>query len=82
MKYNLYAIRDFKTTFMSPIIEQSNASAIRNFNHAYLNKDSVMHTHPEDFALYLIGTYNAETGEIIPCTVELIVSASDFTKGE
>lgn len=67
MIYPVYAIRDFKTSFMSPTCDVNDESAIRNFEHTVLNaQDSLYFSHPEDYALYRIGQYDADKGLLIP----------------
>lgn len=64
MKLTIYAIRDAKTCFMTPVPEMNDQSAARNFEHAVSASDSLMHSHPGDFALYSLGTYDNETGKL------------------
>lgn len=66
MKYGIYAIEDAKTTFMPPTIDFNNVSAMRNFEHAVRQPDSIMRSHPSDFALFRVGTFDNENGKIIP----------------
>lgn len=67
MIYGLYSVRDTKTGFLPPQADQNNDSAIRNFMHACMQKDSLMYTHGTDFELYKIGEYDTESGIINPC---------------
>lgn len=62
MKYSVFAIRDFKTGFLSPVCEANEAAAVRNFEAACLKSDSLFFSHPEDYALYLIGEYDTDSG--------------------
>uniref|UniRef100_A0AAU8B9P6 Nonstructural protein n=1 Tax=Dulem virus 130 TaxID=3145607 RepID=A0AAU8B9P6_9VIRU len=75
MKMNIYAIRDVHTGFMSPTIDQNDASAVRNFKHASLNYESLFYTHTKDYDLFCIGEYESETGEIVPCVPPRLVVA-------
>ena len=75
MIFPLYSIRDVRTGFMQPTLDQNSASASRNFEHAVLQPSSLMNSHPKDYALYHVGDFNQETGEIIPCMPELIIDA-------
>lgn len=79
MKLNVYVIRDQRTTYMTPTFDYSDQSAVRNFEHAVLNKDSLFNTHSEDFCLYRIGQYDNHTG-LITAEVEpvLILDGKDF----
>lgn len=74
MIYGVYAIRDLKTTFMSPIISQNDAEAGRNFSHAVMQTDSLYYTHASDFDLFKIGSYDSETGIITGMNPEIVLS--------
>lgn len=81
MKSNIYAVRDLKVGFMHPQIESNNGSAIRNFEIACNNPNSLFHTHPEDFQLFEIGTYDTDTGVFENLDKpNYLVSALDFKK--
>lgn len=69
----IYAIRDELTTFMSPMLDSSNESAIRNFRLA-MDSNVLMEKNPSDFCLYKLGEYDNENGNITPLDVpEFIV---------
>lgn len=84
MVFDVFAIRDVKSGFLTPTIEQNGDMAIRNFHHACLNAQSLFYTHPEDYSLYRIGTYDVETGTIEPAVpiVHLVDASVFFKKGE
>lgn len=65
MIYGVYAIKDAKTSFMPCNVDYNDASAIRNFEHAVMAPDSLMRSHPGDYTLYRLGSYNTETGIIL-----------------
>ncbi len=65
MIYGVYAIKDAKTSFMPCNVDYNDASAIRNFEHAVMAPDSLMRSHPADYTLYRLGSYNMETGIIV-----------------
>ena len=65
MIYGVYAIKDAKTAFMSCNVDYNDASAIRNFEHAVMAPDSLMRSHPADYTLYRLGSYNTESGIIV-----------------
>lgn len=76
MKFGVYSIRDFKTGFLAPTVEQNDAVAQRNFEHAVLNTEqSLFFSHPEDYALYRIGSYNSDDGKLKACLPEEIITA-------
>lgn len=64
--YGIYSIRDVKTGYLSLLCEPDDAVASRNFEHAVRTADGLMRTHPQDFALYKVGTYDSEHGHIEP----------------
>lgn len=66
MIYGVYAIKDAKTSFMPCNVDYNDASAIRNFEHAVMAPDSLMRSHPADYTLYRLGSYNTETGTLVP----------------
>lgn len=77
MIYGVYAVRDFKTGFMAPTVDVNDASAIRNFEHAVCGAEqSLFFSHPEDYALFKIGDYDADSGLLVPCSpvVELLTA--------
>lgn len=66
MKYGLYSIRDVKTGFMTPVMEANDASATRNFYHSVQNTEGILFTFAQDFTLYRIAEFDAETGQVVP----------------
>lgn len=83
MKFNCYSIRDSKTGFLSPAFEVNDQVAMRNFSHAVSNSDSVLFSHARDFDLYKIGTFDSDTGRLMPIEVPvLIMSGASVLKGE
>ena len=80
MKLGLYCIKDAKTGFMTPVVEQNDASALRNFSHSVNLPDSLMSFTPNDFALYKIADYDTDAGIVsIPCPM-LIADASEVLR--
>lgn len=66
MKYGLYAIKDAKSSFMLCNADMNDACAIRNFEHAVRQPDSLLRSHPNDYALFCVGAYDNETGIVYP----------------
>lgn len=76
MIQGVYCIRDFKTGFLSPMVDVNDLSAKRNFEHACMRQDSLFFSHPEDYALYKIATFDTDLGKLEPLpVVELIMDA-------
>ena len=80
MKYPVFAIRDSKVGFMAPTVEQNAPAAVRNFEHAVQNSASLMNSHPGDYDLYQIGTFDSDSGEIEKQLPEHLCSASDIVR--
>lgn len=80
MKFNVYAIRDIHTGFMTPTVDQNDASAIRNFRHGCMQSASLMNSHAKDFSLCRIGTYDTETGQIESCLPVHLADATEVFK--
>lgn len=66
MVYGLYAIKDAKSTFMPVNSDMNDACAVRNFEHAVCQPDSLLRSHPNDYALYKVGTYDNVCGSLFP----------------
>lgn len=82
MKLGLYSIKDAKTGFMTPVLEQGDPAALRNFAHAVNQPDSIMHDCPNDFSLFKVANFDTDKG-IEPVTSPiLIVDASEVLRNE
>lgn len=66
MIYGLYAMRDVKTGFMSPVIEANDDAAVRNFTHTVRQSDGILFTFSQDFSLYRIGDFDSDSGRVAP----------------
>lgn len=64
MIFGVYSIKDLKTGFLPVTIEYNDNSAIRNFEHACASAESLFYTHPGDYQLWKLGTFNSDTGEL------------------
>lgn len=60
----IYAIKDAKSTFMPCTVDVNDATAVRNFEYAVRLKDSILASHPNDFALFRVGSFDNETGTV------------------
>lgn len=82
MKFRMYSIRDSLTGFMTPILEQSDPVAMRNFCMAIdvqKRDSSVMAFRPSDFSMYHIADFDSDSGVICPVLpVELVCSGDSF----
>lgn len=66
MIYGLYCMRDVKTGFMQPVMEANDQSAIRNFYHTVWNSEGILFSFAQDFTLFKVGSFDAETGAVVP----------------
>lgn len=79
MVYNVYAIRDIRVGFMSPILDKTDESAARNFASAVMRGEGLFADFSRDFDLYRIGTFDEATGHMTPLDVKvLIISGSSI----
>lgn len=63
MKLVIVAIRDRAVdAFMRPWYVRSTGEALRVFSDSVNSQDSAMKAHPEDYDLYVLGTFVEETG--------------------
>ena len=76
MLTGLYAIKDAKSTFMPCTVDVNDATAIRNFEHAVRQPDSLLASHPNDFALFKVGEYDNENGMLSPILPVLLCDAA------
>lgn len=79
----MYSIRDDLTGFMTPVIDQNDATALRNFTMACSvvdsSKSSLMTFRPSDYSLYRIAVFDSDTGIIEPLVpIELVARGSSF----
>lgn len=80
--HNIYAIRDEKCEYYINTIQETprnEPDVIRSFTEALTNKQSKLGKNPEDYSIYLIATFNDNTGQyknIIP--VKSIIRGSEL----
>ena len=80
MRLALYSIKDAKTGFMTPVVEQNDAAALRNFSHAVNQLDSLMHDCPNDFSFFKVADFDTDAGIIgIPNPI-LVADASEVLR--
>lgn len=85
MIYGIYSICDALSGFMTPVLEQNDAVAMRNFRMACdssKSSSSLMGFRPSDFSLYQIGTFDSQTGAISPLTPLKIVCRGESNGNE
>lgn len=82
MKFGIYAVRDVKVGFQSISVQPNDAAAVRGFESTVINSDSVLSTHSEDFSLFKLGEFDAESGRItaLDLPVQLIEASACLKK--
>jgi hypothetical protein len=67
MKFKTYSIYDsVGKTYLKPFNVKMEGEAIRAFKNASNDKQSEIGRNPQDYCLYLLATWNDETGEVKP----------------
>lgn len=82
MILNIYSMRDEFTGFIQPTFEQSDNVAMRNFSFAINRKDTLLYANPKHFDLYCIGSFNSDTGSVIPCEPKLVCTGLSVIEKE
>ena len=80
MIFGMYSIKDAKTGFMTPVLEQNDAAALRNFSHAVNQPDSLMHDCPNDFSLFKVSDFDSDSGIIAMPSPTLVADASEVLR--
>lgn len=64
---NCYSIYDKKAfSFATPFFAVNDEVAMRSFEDLVRDRRSLVSQHPEDFALYIVGRFDTETGKLLP----------------
>lgn len=82
MKFGLYSIKDAKTGFMTPVLEQGDVAALRNFSVAVNQPDSLMRHYPNDFSLFKVANFDTDDGIDPVLQPILIADASEVLRNE
>ena len=80
MKFGMYSIKDAKTGFMTPVVEQNDAAALRNFAHAVNQHESIMYDSPNDFSLFKVSDFDTDVGIIAIPNPTLVADASEVLR--
>ena len=78
----IYSLKDSKAgTFGNPFVASNDEMARRMVSDFVNNSgDSVVSLHPEDFSLYILGSYDVHTGEIISNSVDFLYTLDTLKK--
>lgn len=77
MKKGIYSIFDKKSdVFANPMFFLKDGEATRTFSDITNDPKTTIYSHPEDYSLYMIGTFNDNSGEIVKNNPKHIVNAT------
>lgn len=84
MIMNVYSVKDSLTEFKSPFIARSDAEAERAFSNLVNADRNEISMSPQYYDLYLLGTYDTDTGLIVGLAggVKMVASGSAIKKGK
>ena len=71
---NVYSIRDVRSGFLTPTVDQNDYIAARNFANAIMESHGVLFTHASDFQLFRIGEFDSDKGVLIPAQLHELIS--------
>lgn len=85
MIYTVVSVRDFKSGFLPPQFDINDLTAARNFEVAVLSgqANNLFFSHPEDYALFRLGTFDSDTGRFeLDEMVELLTASQVIDKAQ
>lgn len=76
----LYSVHDMKAGYYSsPVVHRSNGEAIRAFETSCKDPNLMLNKFPADFTLAILGTYDVDTGTIVPYDkITPLVNGADY----
>ena len=75
----LYSVRDLKGDYyISPFAMRNNAEAVRAFGDQIRNDNAILHFHPADFDLVLVGEFDVNTGVVSVLDHVVLANGLDF----
>lgn len=72
MIYGLYCMRDNVRGFLDPVLAESDATALRNYEYTMSRENTIYNFRPSDFSFYKLGNFDSETGKITTIPMEVI----------
>lgn len=83
MIHQVYAIRDLKAeAYLQPFFSSNDSTALRSFAEACNKSDTPFSKHPADFAIFHVGYFNDENGEMGMAKLRNMGLASDFLESK
>jgi len=82
MIYKIFSVHDTKVqAFMPPFVMRSKGEAVRSFTDAVQDHSGTFCKHPEDYALWQLGEFDDQGGEI-KSHVAVVIKATEVMKPE
>lgn len=81
MVERLFSIQDGKAESYSPVMQaRTSLEALRTFKDIVNGKrgESDVSRHPEDYTLWELGSFNVDTGEIVPQAKKALTNGADL----
>jgi hypothetical protein len=76
----ILSIKDKKIGFNDIYVRPNEGAAVREFGEVCKKEETPIGQFPEDFELWVLGTWNQETGEIIVEDKKCIATAKQYAK--
>ncbi len=81
MILNIYSVKDVKVgVFKTPFFQNSNVEAIRSFQQAVQDENSVLNKYPADFELWHIGGFDDDTATFTVLDAKCLGNALTFKR--
>lgn len=78
MRYKMFSIYDRAVdAYMRPFMCKAEGEALREFINLRNSEGSAVYSHPHDFSLFLIGTFNDNDGELVSCVPKRLMGAHE-----
>lgn len=81
MKLQVFSIFDEKAqVYKAPMFIPHKGEALRTFSDITKNQETLIAKHPEDYKLYLLGTFDDNSGKMEPLAEpEFLINATDYS---
>lgn len=76
MKKPVYAVRDARVGFMTPIVDDNDASAMRGFENAVISGEGYFANFASEYDLFRIGVFDTEQGQFVNEMPDLLCSGA------
>lgn len=81
MIIRIFAVLDTKIgSFAQPFFMSTVPAAKRAFMEACNDPSTMLHKHPGDFSLYLLGEFNDENGQLTPLQPDNLGTAASYVR--